>query len=121
MVCAGFGGDRREGPDAVGDLGELGLDLEHGDRSVRPLLGALLFGPHHGGNGGAAALDDHPGGAHQFIADGDGIEMRPARNGQRDGDVNHRPDRPLGGNMNQNVPEHRHSPTTFARAFGPRR
>ena len=107
----GFGRDRREGPGAVSDLGQLGLDLEYGDRGVRPLLRALLFGPYHGGNCGAAALDKHPGGAHRFIADGDRIEMRPARDGQRDSDINHRPDRTLGGNMNQNVPEHRHSPT----------
>ena len=77
-------------------LASFGLDLEHRDRGVRPLLGALQFGAHHGGNGGATALEDQPGGAHRFIADGDRIEMRPARNGQRDGDVNHRPYRALG-------------------------
>ena len=106
----GFRRDRRERSGAIGNLGKPGLDFEHGDRGVRPFLGALLFNPHHGGNGGTAALHHHPDGTHGFIPDGDGIEMRAARYGQRDGDVDHGPDGSLRRNMNQNVPEHRRSP-----------
>ena len=56
MVCLCVCRNRSNGARAIGDLGELGLDFEHGDRGIRPLKGALLFGPHRGGNGGAARL-----------------------------------------------------------------
>jgi hypothetical protein len=71
---AGFSRDHRQGPNAVGYFGELGLDLEHRNGSVRSFQCALLFDLHHGGNS-RAAPHRHSGDSHRFIADGHRIEM----------------------------------------------
>jgi hypothetical protein len=65
---------------------------------------------HDGGDSGAAAFHHHPDRAHGFVTDRNRIAMRPARQGQSDGDVDDRPDRPLRRNVDQDVSEHCRSP-----------
>ena len=101
MVSSASAGTATRGSGAIRDIGELGLDLEHRDRGIRPFLGSLVFNSHHGRNGSTAASDHHPDRALDSLADGDGIKTRSAHHCQGDCDVDHRPDRPLRRNMNE--------------------